>query len=215
MMRMDSIITLMGPPNCGKTTSLINLIFDLAPQAKQHLRSLLFNNSTKKYRDAMVILTYQGKTIFISTFGDTRILCERNWHFFHLQWNNISQTVIYFVNGSNVTKLDRKGRAQWLEQHKGLTPDICISPCHDTGITLDVQSYYCRVHAQTIGYDEWFLHKFQYEPDPIVDNDNVTRQSDMDVANDIREHIDTVINKCKGRTVKKPRRRKSVITGTP
>lgn len=109
---MEKLIVLYGEQNAGKTTTLRKL-FELLTGYKL--------KSKDPKGDFRVVFPVGKKTIFLSSFGDSKGVIDTNFDFFNLSMHG--KTIIYDLSsGDKLKRIDK----QCVQSNK---PDICISAC--------------------------------------------------------------------------------------
>ena len=188
----QALFVLYGNRNKGKTTSLTELVFKLVSnpviisQIKKHIIRNNINKKTKSYKNGCYVIQYNGKWIFLSTWGDDRKSCELNINFFYGIPVNKN---IYLIDKNGFTPLKR-GTAYTLHR-----PDICITASHGDDDSLPPTLYLANKQLEPCKWQIW-RHKMGDQGYQNEDGIYVSKEDD-EVANELKDMIDYYVIKSK------------------
>lgn len=162
-----SLIVLYGRPSCGKTTTLMQLLRLLFPAQKIDIDNMFVikTKTRHKYTDARFIFKYRGLLIFLSTYGDSRGICERNFKFFQREFASTGIIPIYLID--SVDGINKINKNDWLIANKDVIPNICISASRNDASIIDPLMYFGRDVVKST-FEQDYIQKFGYLKD---DND--------------------------------------------
>ena len=194
----QSLIVLYGLGNQGKTSTLTDLLFLLT---NARVRDFINKNLTKMdkkglmhYKDGCYVLRYKGRGVFISTYGDGRIECERNKDFFESKEIDVP---IYVIEGTTVRELNSMSSKEQQRKYYNVKPNFLISACRTEGGSVDATMYLADKLLSKIQQEVWIrkfgikedeLPEYVYAAYPII-----TKYDDI-VARDIKAFINRVRN---------------------
>lgn len=201
---INSLIVLFGTSNSGKTSTLMDLVMLLTnARVRRYINTFLVDVNPKTgrnyYIDAMFIFKYKGLNIYLSTFGDTRYICERNCFFFERKQELMKSNLIHVFDGKTITTMDKlptKIQNQYLKK-KEYQPHICISACRTDGGPVDAMMYFSDKILPKVQNEIW-LRKWRdpkhYEPKPIDNKPSIINVDDDKLAKEIKQLLDRMIN---------------------
>jgi hypothetical protein len=196
--RHQALIILYGLGNQGKTSTLTDLLFLLTNAQVKHFVNKNFTKKDKKgllhYKDGYYVLRYKGKGVFISTYGDGRIECERNKDFFECKEIDVP---IYVIDGKTVRELKSMSDKEQQRKYYDVKPNFLISACRTEGGSVDATMYLANKLLSKIQQEVW-IRKFGIKEGELPEYIDLTypiiTKDDDNVARDIRAFINRVRN---------------------
>ena len=185
----QALFVLYGESNKGKTTTLTELVFKLVkdPAIIGQIKNYVIDKKTKKYKNGCYIILYNGKWIFLSTWGDDRKSSELNINFFY---NILINKDVYIIENNTFRKKAR------YEDYKQYIPNVCITASRIKGPSLPPTLYLSNKQLKPCKWQIWRhkmgdLRGYQNEDGIYVTNE------DDDVANELKDMIDNYVVKSK------------------
>ena len=178
MERKRLLIVLYGAKSQGKTSTLMQLIINLAGGGSVVENSINSTSLKKgKYWDGRMIIKYEGHLIYIATGGDTWGICRGNTDFFE---SDFGKQTIYEVDATGVIELTSTEKADYSKKKK--KPIVAVCACRPSGDNYGaikaLHAYY--EHALSNYTEQLWIRKKK-------EDDNIT------VANEIQKRIDEFI----------------------
>ena len=173
---LKAIFVLFGESNCGKTTTL-RLLIDLLSGCQQ---------LPKNKGDVRAIVDYEGKYIYISTYGDVKEEIYINNLFFEGRYDN---SKILFISNGIMTKGVKR------TYYKDYTPSIYVSASRRDGETVIANLSFATAKTRHICKYEWLLKNAE-NPSSLYNHNNPSN-SDWAMAKLIKKEIDEIIAQIK------------------
>lgn len=196
-MNKQSIIVLYGNSNSGKTSTLQQLIIrlcgggQLLPAMQSVFEStFITQNSHGKfyYKDANIILLYQGCNVFISTGGDTWAKVRSNFEFMSTIAN--TEATYVFHNGSFEIFDDLASQDQ--ELYSNCNVFVTAASLSPYG-AFEAAKHFTADLAGGFHCEAW-VRKEKSKQSPFIDKYKRIRKSDDVYAEKIIKVIDRIIS---------------------
>ena len=169
-------IILFGEKNQGKTSTLMRLVIKLGGSGKTIEMEVdgAFHDG-KHYRDARIVIEYEGCIIYVATAGDTWGLCKGNTDFFESEFGN---QLIYLVSGGHLRKMSPIDKTIY----KNKKPDVVVSACSHVSDGLgSIKALHTYNESHLLDYNKqiWLKRDISEDPDNDLYADKIKNVIDL------------------------------------